>query len=83
MLEFSKDEASDAASVVKVFEQSIMRSSCINLDAVNVELLTEMLEAMLKHLADHHAKIQTLDHDAIVSKLLNEMKLFFKVKDFD
>jgi hypothetical protein len=83
VLEFSKDDASDAGSVVKVFEQSITRSSCINIEAVSVELLTEMLEALLKHLADHHTKIQNQDHDSIVTKLLHEMKLFFKMKDFD
>ena len=68
---------------MKVFEQSIMRSACINLETVSVELLTEMLEALLKHLADHHTKIQNLDHDSIVTKLFHEMKLFFKMKDFD
>jgi hypothetical protein len=60
-----------------------MRSTCINLEAVNVELLTDMIENLLKNLADHHNKIQNLDHDSIVLQLLNEMKLFFKTKDFD
>jgi hypothetical protein len=60
-----------------------MRNACINLDSCNVELLTDMLEALLRHLADHHTKIQNLDHDSIVQQLLNEMKLFFKTKDFD
>jgi len=60
-----------------------MRNSCINIESCKVELLTDMLETLLRHLADHHTKIQNLDHDSIVLQLLNEMKFFFKTKDQD
>jgi len=57
-----------------------MQSSCINIDAITVELLTDLLETLLKYMADRQIKIQNLDHATIVMQLLNEMKHFFQNK---
>jgi len=45
---------SDCPSVVRLFEQSIMKESYINLKAVTLPLLSEMLETLLKFMSDMH-----------------------------
>lgn len=58
VLEFSRDEVSDCPSVVRLFEQSIMKESYINLKAVTLPLLSEMLETLLKFMSDMHKMMQ-------------------------
>lgn len=58
-----------------------MKSSFINLQTVTLPMLSDLLEALLKFLADKQAAIQYKAHDSIVQSLLYEMVLFFKARE--
>ena len=66
VLEFSKDEASDPFAIVRLFEQSLVANSCLNHEALSVDMLAVMLEHLLKHMADNQGDLQHLGHNNIV-----------------
>lgn len=77
VLEFAKEDSSDPSSVVKLFEQSLLTDSGILQQRVSIDVMCEMLECLLKYMADNQASIQFKDHTFLAAQLLNAMHAFF------
>ena len=80
VFEFSKDDASETFSLIRLLEQALGRNSGLNHAMFSVGLISKMLEALLKHLADHQSHMQTLNQQQLVDKLLLKVHEFLLLK---
>ena len=69
VFEFSKDDASDSFSLIRLLEQAMGRNSNLNHTQFTVPLISVMLETLLKHLADHQKEMQNMNQAGLVVKL--------------
>ena len=61
VFEFSKDDASDTFALVRLLEQAMGKNSNLNHAQFTVPVISQMLEELLKHLADHQTEMQHMN----------------------